>query len=107
MSPVYSTRCEAVVLMVREPEADTLANAFAAELAARTEAQELLASLGEVPCVEAGVVAEGGAIWVYPNDLLVADEYEDPYKCNHHCTTWVEALERIKTYVTLYGEGPT
>lgn len=77
-----------------------------AEMAAREEARELIASMGDVPCVEAGRQVEGDGIWVYPNEVLVGDEEEDPYRWNHFCSTWVEALERIKTYVTLFNAGP-
>jgi hypothetical protein len=77
-----------------------------AELNAQREAQELLASLGDVPCVQAGRVAEGGGVWVYPNDEYVLNEDEDPYHTNHVCVGWVEALDRIKTYVALFNAGP-
>jgi hypothetical protein len=77
-----------------------------AELAAHQEAKELLASLGEVPCVEAGRAAEGGLVWVYPSESLVGDEEADPYRQDHLCSSWIEALARIKVYVELFNAGP-
>lgn len=94
-------------LTARSPAAPYLVLDLNAEMAAQQEARELIASMGDVPCVEAGRAADGGGIWVYPNELLADhDESLDPYGRNHFCGTWVEALERIKTYITLFNAGP-